>query len=229
METFMEQEKAYGNEISVSFLLGILRKFWIILLVATILAGALGAGYSRIFGKDTYTATASFWVNGDGKLNQAETMGAAQMATNYSELATKDILLRSAVKRGELAAKWNCSEESAVARLRSMISIGKSNVDSLDAITAIQYSMIEVIAKVNGDDSTATSYVSLVGEVLSLSDVRHIGISYQRNIAIFAVIGFFAAFAVCAILVNVKEKKKAQPRSDDKDSFELEDEKNEEA
>ena len=222
----MEERNVPEIEISISFLLKVARKFWIVLLLATIIMAGVGAGYTAIFEHDRYVATASFWVNStNGNVGQSEALGAAQMAANYSELATKDILLRSAVERGELSTRWNCSEETAVQTLRSMVSVGKSSDTSLifnisvssgnaemtlDAITAVQYSMIEVVAKVNGDETGTEAYIDLVGEVLSLSDVGHIGKSYKRNVAVFAAAGLFLSYLVCFFIYTSKKQANEQ-------------------
>ena len=194
------------------------KKFWILILCITVLFAVAGGFYTKLFVKDRYIGTASFWVNGStGSVSSAATMGAAQMATNYIELVDKDILLSRAVQNGDLGTLWGCTEDVAISRLRSMLGAGKNSAESFiftvsavsydpktayEAISAVQYAMIEVVIEVNGDtaSTSSTDYLTLVGEVHSRDDIKMISRSYTRNAAVSALVAFVVSFAVCLFL-----------------------------
>ena len=208
----MENELAYEREFDLITLWRIFKKFWIIILIATVTLGGVGVLYTKLFKSDVYVGTAYFWVNGSGdNLSSSSTMGAAQMATNYAELANKELLLRQAVKNNTLDKTWGITEDSAVLILKSMVSSGKSFDESFifyvrisasdremayEAISAIQHTMVEVVAKLNGDNTgaKAADYITLVGEVYSKEDIRVSSPSLLKNTAIFAIAGFLASY-----------------------------------
>ena len=208
----MENELAYEREFDLITLWRIFKKFWIIILIATVAFGGVGIMYTKLFKSDVYVGTAYFWVNGSGdNLSSSSTMGAAQMATNYAELANKELLLRQAVKNNTLDKTWGITEDSAVAVLKSMVSSGKSFDESFifyvrisapdremayEAISAIQHTMVEVVAKLNGDNTgaKAADYITLVGEVYSKEDISVSSPSLLKNSAVFAIAGFLASY-----------------------------------
>ena len=51
--------------------------------------------------------------------------------------------------------------------------------------------------------------VDLVGEVLSLSDVRYIGVSYKKNVVLFTAAGFALAFACCTAIEVLRANKQS--------------------
>ena len=206
------ENKMTKNEFDIKTLLRVLVAFWLVIAIVTVLGGVIGGGYSLLSDKTTYTSYASFWVNANsvGGVSQSSTMGAAQLATNYVELADTTALLTRAVKDGNLAAKWNTTEDSAVKTLGSMISAGKTDADSLmftvyirsgnaqmtyDAISAVQQSMITVIEEVNGD-----SEVVRVAEVYSMDDVYASRPSALKKALIGAAAGFVLSYAICFVI-----------------------------
>ena len=217
------ENKMTKNEFDIKTLLRVLVAFWLVIAIVTVLGGVIGGGYSLLSDKTTYTSYASFWVNANsvGGVSQSSTMGAAQLATNYVELADTTALLTRAVKDGNLAAKWNTTEDSAVKTLGSMISAGKTDADSLmftvyirsgnaqmtyDAISAVQQSMITVIEEVNGD-----SEVVRVAEVYSMDDVYASRPSALKKALIGAAAGFVLSYAICfAIYVFDKRARNAK-------------------
>ena len=206
------ENKMTKNEFDIKTLLRVLVSFWIIIAIVTALGGVAGGVYSLLRDKTTYTAYASFWVNAktQGGVSQSSTMGAAQLATNYVELADTTALLTRAVKDGSLASKWNTTEDSAVKTLGSMISAGKTDAESLmftvyirsgnaqmtyDAISAVQQSMITVIEEVNGD-----SEVVRVAEVYSMDDVYTSRPSALKKALVGAAAGFVLSYAICFVI-----------------------------
>ncbi len=206
------------KEFDLAALFEVLRRFWILILAITLLFGAVGVTYSALTDITTYTGTASFWVNSNssssvGNVNQSNTMGAAQMASNYMELASKDFLVRRAVQNGELAVKWNTTEDGAVSILKNMIYAYKSDVDSLvfsvyvvssnpnvafEATQAIQSTMEEVIVEVNGETigSANGKYITIIDQVQTLDDITVSSPSVIKKGLIFAIIGFVLAYCL---------------------------------
>jgi len=196
----------------------VLRRFWALILIITLLFGALGFTYSLLTDTTTFSGSASFWVNSAssssaGNVNQSNTMGAAQMASNYVELARKDFLVRRAVQNSDLATQWNTTEDNAVNLLKGMIRATKSDPDSLvfsvsltytnpdvvfQATQAIQRAMEEVIIEVNGEtvDSASGKYITIIDQVQTLDDIRMSTPSYIKKAVIFAAAGFILAYCV---------------------------------
>ena len=186
--------------------------FWLLIAIVTAIGGAAGGVYSLLRDKTVYTAYASFWVNAkaSGGVSQSSTMGAAQLATNYVELADTTALATYAVKQGGLDAKWNTTEDGAVKTLSSMISAGKSDVDSMmfhvyiksgdktltyDAIKVVQEHMIPFITSVNDDGE-----VVRVAEVYSMDDVYTSTPSLLKKVLIGAAAGFVLSYAIAFLL-----------------------------
>ena len=206
-----------NKEFDVKTLWRVLVSFWLIICIATALGAVAGGAYSLIVDRPTYTGYASFWVNAttSSGVSQSSTMGAAQLASNYVELADGSLLLTRTVKDGELDTKWNCSEDVAVSRLGSMISAGKTTEESFmftvyirsgdkqltyDAIDAVQQTMMNVIAEVNGSDaSEAEKYVTRVGEVYSIDDIVASRPSALKKAVIAAAAAFVLSYVVCFI------------------------------
>ena len=196
------------REFDVKTLLRVLISFWLVIAVATAAAGALGGVYSYLADKPIYRAYASFWVQSGNSVNQSSTLGAAQLATNYTELADSTTLLTRAVKDGNLADKWGVSEDVAVDTLGRIITAGKADENSVmftvyatsgsramtfDAISAVQESMIKVIDEVNGDTG-----VVRVAEVISADyDVSVSSESRLKKVLIGAVAGFVISYLAC--------------------------------
>ncbi len=208
----MENKMTKKYEFDLKALWRIFVAFWLMIAIVTATSGIIGCVYSFLTDKTVYTAYASFWVNAKsaGGVSQSSTMGAAQLATNYVELADSTALLTRAVKDGELASKWNTTEDSAVKTLGSMISAGKTDADSLmftvyirsgnaqmtyDAISAVQQSMITVIGEINDDGE-----VIRVAEVYSMDDVYVSRPSTLKKAIIGACAGFVLSYALAFAL-----------------------------
>lgn len=197
------------NDFSIKSLWRVLLSFWLIICIVTALAGAAGAVYSLALDRTSYIGYASFWVNATstGGITSSSTMGAAQLASNYVELAASTSLCTRAVKDHALDAKWNLDEDTAVKTLDSMISAGKTDPDSLmftvyvtaynkqvayEAIDAVQQSMLNVIQDVNGD-----SDVLRVTEVYSIDDIVSSRPSILKKAIVAAGVGFLVSYAAC--------------------------------
>lgn len=211
------------NEYSFNLrtVLSAFKKFWIAILVTTLVFGLLGLGYTAIFKSNVYIGTASFWVSSDTGISQSSTLGASQMATNYMELCEQDILLRRAVKDGGLDGKWNCTEDDAVAYLRSVTGASKSSADScifsltvraaspslaFDSIYALQYAMDDIVEELS-QDNYGSGHITLVGEVLTERDITVSNPNYLRN-SLLAALGGFAVSAVVFTVVEVRNENK---------------------
>ena len=209
----MNNEVCKDREFELADLFGLLKRFWIIILATTVIFASAGLVYTKTFKKDVYVGTAYFWVNGNrDNISSSSTMGAAQMAANYADLANKELLLRRAVQNYGLDKTWDLTEDGAVARLRGMVSSGSqeesfvfyvsaSSTDkdiAYQAISAVQHTMIDVVATVNGDaDNTLSNkYITLIGEVHSVQDISVSSPSLLKNVAVFALVGFIGSFVV---------------------------------
>ena len=122
------------KEISFSALFQVLRKNLIILLIITILFGALGGLYSVLFQKTKYVAKSEFYVKNilgtsdyitDGMLTAG-----AKIASSCVEVAEKDLLARAAVDKHQLDQYFGRTPAEATKIVRGMISASKTNVDS---------------------------------------------------------------------------------------------------
>ena len=221
----METEVRIGEkEFDLGTFLRVFKRYAILLVAVALVFAIFGAVYTAAFEDEIYQASVSFWVNGaSNNVSQSATMGAAQMATNYAELVNKDMLLRRAVQNDLLNEKWSCTEDAAVKAIKGMISAGKSTADSFvfsvrvaytdpsvvyDAISAIQYAMVEIVAEVNNDYSGngSTKYITLINEIHSEADITNSGKSYLTNAVIFGFGAFFICYVVCFVLL-LNEKK----------------------
>ncbi len=203
-------------------------RFWVLILAITVLFGVLGFAYSALTDTTTYTGSASFWVNSGssstaGNVNQSNTMGAAQMASNYVELVKKDFLIRRAVQNSNLATTWNTTEDNAVTVVKGMIRATKSDPDSLvfsvsltytdpqvvyDATQAIQRAMEEVIIEVNGETvgSASGKYITIIDQVQSLDDIKMATPSFVKKGVIFAAAGFILSYCLFFVLSMFSSK-----------------------
>ena len=219
MKTEVTEVKS-NREFDVSSLWRTVKKFWVILLVATLVFAAGGAVFTHMFVEDEYVGTARFWVNGATSSNttSAATMGAAQMATNYVNLVLEsDELRKTAVETGDLATKWNVDTKTAISMLRKMITAGKNDDESflfyvrvqstskekaLEAIMALQEAVVIHITTDANDapiiDSSA--YITRVSSVEDEEDIATISRPYLRNTVIAAAAALILAYTVCFIL-----------------------------
>lgn len=131
------------KEITLSYLLKILKKSVIWMLLVAIVFGALAAAYTAFLIKPKYRATANFWVNNASSdydyASQAQVSAALVIAANCVELAYQELPAKEAIKLNdyELAKTLGYADENGevgseefnacVAYVRGMITAGKSD------------------------------------------------------------------------------------------------------
>lgn len=130
--SIMENKK---REITLGYLFGVLKKSVIVMLIAAVVAGALGAVYTAFIKKPSYKATATFLVNntasGDEFTSQNLTSAAISIATNCAELVNYSESIRRVVVDNGLAQKLGCeSADECVNMLRGMIKGYKTQDDA---------------------------------------------------------------------------------------------------
>jgi capsular polysaccharide biosynthesis protein len=217
------------NEVSLALVIKAIRKFWLLMLIVTVVFAAVGAAYTYFLKADYYKASSSFWVKGNNISSNA------LMAANYAELIDTDSLLRRAVSNKDgissglpLNEQWNCSVDDAVRTLRSVLSSTKSSEETCiftitatstnrkvayQAIDAVQYALSGYIAQELDPDGNFP--IQILNQVHSIEDVTVVKRPFMKNTVIFGVIGAFISFAVCVVTViyrpeilAVKRKKK---------------------
>ena len=209
-------EKENEREINLSFLWTVFKRgaLWIIS-VALLVSIAVGA-YTVAFMKDSYSATFGFWVtNATGTAHTSTTLSAAaQIATDSTMLVKTNKTVKRVVQEGGLAKYFGCDEELATNRVMSMISASKPSETSLifnvkitssnkeDALAvakAMQDSLPFIIEEVNNLPATS-SFVRIISEVDTISDVRTHSPSLLSNVMLSAVISAMLAYGILLVL-----------------------------
>ena len=219
------QDVKKEQEFDLKLLFGVLLKFWYVILIATVLLGAIAGGYKMMTAKPTYVASVSFWVSSTGE-NSSNTMGAAQMATGYVELINsgpKELWDRANTYQSDkdpsaqaLNEKWGISINDTYSALGSMVSATKSHEDSLmftltvssssltytyDAIFSIQYVTESVIAEISG-----VANVVRVSEIFDTSDIGVRTDSTLKYAMLGAGCGLVISYIVCFFLFINRKK-----------------------
>ena len=135
------------KEITLSYLIKVLKSSIIWMVIAAVVLGALAAAYTAFLVKPTYRARAEFWVSNTSSdydyTSSAQTGAALTISSSCVELAYQDLPARRAVTANdnELAKQLGFVDEngvvtdellnSCVSYVRSMISAGKSSEESL--------------------------------------------------------------------------------------------------
>ena len=135
------------KEITLSYLLKVLKHSIIWMVLAAIVFGAVAALYTAFLVKPTYKAKAEFWVSNTSSdydyTSSAQTGAALTISLSCVELAYQDLPARRAVTANDnlLAKQLGFVNENGivtteklnacVSYVRSMISAGKSNEESL--------------------------------------------------------------------------------------------------
>ena len=211
----MEANEVMEKGLTFGLIFKTIKKFWIIILIATVLFAAIGGGYTLLFKENYYRASASFWVKGNN------TSYNALMAANYSELVDTDSLLRRAVSNKDgistgkpLNEEWNCSADEAVRVLRSVLSSSKASEETCiftvtaastnrevtyQAIDAIQYAYAGYIAEELDPDGIFS--IQILNQVHSIEDVSLVKRPIIKNTVFFAIIGFIASLTACIFAV----------------------------
>lgn len=162
------------KEITLSYLLEVLKKSALWMVLAAIIFGALAGAYTIFLVKPVYRAKAEFWVSNTSSdydyTSSAQTSAAVTISLSCVELAYQDKPSRNAVtyddcalakKLGFVGEDGVVTEEHinrCVAYVRSTISAGKSNDESLifyvtvtDASAARVYEIMKAFQTVMPD------------------------------------------------------------------------------
>ncbi len=210
------------KEISFSSLLQVLRKNFIILLIVTVLFGAIGGLYSVLFQKTKYVAKSEFYVKNilgtsdyitDGMLTAG-----AKIASSCVEVAEKDLLARKAVDKHDLGQYFGRNPAESTKIVKGMISASKTNVDSQafsitvtsyvsrkDAeivMKAVQSVMNDVVKEITtaSPDGISASELAPLSKVEDVDDVAIVSPSIMKMGIIGAAIGFILAYVICFII-----------------------------
>jgi capsular polysaccharide biosynthesis protein len=119
-----EMIEVKDKEISFSVLFKVLKKYFIVVIIATIILGLVAGAYSAFFQKTRYTAKSEFLVKNilptAGYINAQMIETAAYIASTCVEVSTKDILAKKAVRDHELDKYFQCPESEAIKYVMSM-------------------------------------------------------------------------------------------------------------
>ena len=209
-------ETSNEREINISFLWGVFKRGILWIVCVALFLGILVGGYTAVFMKDSYSATFGFWVtNATGTAHTSTTLSAAaQIATDSTMLVKTNKTVKRVVEEGKLAEHFGCSAEDATKRVMSMVSASKSSEGSLifnvkitsqnkeDALAvakAMQDSLPFIIEEVNNLPATS-SFVRLISEVDTISDVKTHSPSMFSNVLLALVMGAVFTYAVLLVL-----------------------------
>jgi len=140
-------ENTREKEITLKGLFEVLKKCFIIMIIAAILAGVAAGVYIAVAVQPTYKGSATFWVNTASTkydyTSQAQTAAAIAIATSCLELVTEDMPVRRAVREPlvlrdqggteltSIVEKYGfASQNECVAAVRRCITASKSNENS---------------------------------------------------------------------------------------------------
>lgn len=155
----MENENMQNGavkEINLAFLLGVLKKCWIFVLIATVVFAGIGAAYTLFFDKPVYKGTASFYVNNvpaaQQYVSQAQTSAAISIALSCVELADQDTIVRQAV----------CANDYKLARELGFIPHGEAyDFDKHEeAVNRCVLAVRSLISAKKGESNTVIFYVT---------------------------------------------------------------------
>lgn len=201
------------TEISVFALWEVLKKFFWVIAVFSVIVAALFGAYSALFVKTKYSASAKYTVVNMLSNTEyiADTMisAASNIAGVFVEVADENIAVSAAVDEGELDKYFGCTKEEAIVTVSKMVSAKKQSEDSplfsititaekkedvLAVITAFQKIIPGIITQMNtiGEEDQVTTTAKPVSVVNSIDNVEEINPSVVRN----AIVGFVAAFVI---------------------------------
>lgn len=216
----MENQK---KEITLGYLFGVLKKSLIVMIIAAVVLGALGAVYAKFLTKPTYRATAGFWINNTTAdadyTSTAQTSAASDVASSCVELASTDKPIRAAIKKHGLVEKLGYSSEGeCVDAIRKMINAYKEEETSLifyvsvtspdpdvsyDVVVAMQDIFPEIIKTLYGfqHDTNRGEFVSVVDEVVDKDrDVDVIVKSPVKTAIIMALIAAVIVYVIYLVI-----------------------------
>lgn len=210
------------KEISFSSLLQVLKKNILILLIVTVLFGAIGGVYSFLFQKTRYVAKAEFYVKNilgtsdyitDGMLTAG-----AKIASSCVEVAEKDLLAIRAVEARGLDKYFGKTKTESVKIVKGMINASKTSVDSqafsvtvtsarskeeaLKVMLAIQDVMTDVVKEITtaSPDAISASDLAPLEWVETENDISTVTPSKLKMAIVGAAFGFILSYVVCFII-----------------------------
>jgi len=210
--------------ISIAMLLGALKKFLVVILIATVVVGALAGVYVKLFTKTSYSAKAEFQainvLPSNAYISDAMLSAAADIATNCVEIIKKPEIIKTAVSHklpdGKTLYEYlgATSEEGAVATVASMVSAGKASSDSAiftvtvstsdmnrtyQVISAIQDVLPGIVEQMYNvtENSQITTQLRYLDRVESINEVYPVRMSAARFAIIGAAVAFVVSYLIC--------------------------------
>lgn len=215
----MENQK---REITLGYLWEVFKRSLVVMIIAAIILGALGAVYAAVVEKPKYRATATFFVNnttGDADYTStAQTGAASDVANACVELATQDKPIRAAVEKHGLTEKLGYENDDAcVQAVKGMVSAYKKDSASLifyisvtsetknksyETMSAIQSVIPSVIEDLYGlsHETDRGDFVRVIGEVRSENDVATVKTSPLKLAVIMAFVAVIVVYVVYFII-----------------------------
>jgi len=215
------------SDISFSLLLDVLKKFLIIIIIATVLVGVVAGACVKLFTRTKYSASARFNVvnvlSSNEYIDATMLTAAAEIATNCVDIIRENVVVATAVDEHRLDQVLGVEREKAIAQVASMVSAGKSSNDSaIFTVTVTTYDMqltYDVISAIQDiipgvvenmwtitDTSKIATTIKPLARTESINDVREV----RQSAVKYALIGMAAAFVVsyaAAFLIYVNDTK----------------------
>ena len=217
----MENQKK-EKEITLTYLLGILKKSVIVMVIAAIIAASLAAGYAILIEKPRYQVTATCWVNNTSAnydyTSQAQTSAAISLAASCVELVSADLPVRTAVREGGLMEKLGYEDENECVndiRRTSMIvprnrrwmifymTVTTYNPeDSYYIMTSLQKVMPGVLEDISGllENENKAPMITVISGANDVSDVSVVKSSPIKLGALAAAIAAVVVFVIYFVI-----------------------------
>jgi len=207
------------KEITLGYMLGILKKSVIWMIIAAVILGVAAALYTALLVKPTYRATTGFYVintsNNDYILS-TQTQAATTLAASYAELANHDVPVRSAVRKHDLMAKLGYTNENdCVAAIRRSIKASMNDEMTLvfyvnietasrnatyEIANAFQQEFPEVLVELTGVANEEVALVKAVSMVYSVDDVIENKSSPVKAFILAAIAGAVLIYAIFFVM-----------------------------
>ncbi len=223
MNTEVTNETNHAS-ISISALLGALKKFLILIIIATVVVGALAGVCVKLFTKTSYSANAKFQVvnvlPSNAYISDAMLSAAADIAGNCVEIIREPEVIKAAVNHklpnGETLVEFlgAASEEQAVSIVAGMVAAGKASDDSaiftvsvntsdmnvtyqvINAIQDVLPTVVKEIYNVSENNQIMTQLRPL-DKVESINEVYSVRASSVKYALIGAAVAFVLSYIVC--------------------------------
>ena len=216
-----EVNEMKNTEITIASLFDVLRKFFWIIAIFSVLAGAVMGVYSAVFVETKYTASAKFTIVNMLSNNEyiADTMinAASDIADIFVEIADENIAVGAAVDAGKLDEYFGCTKLEAIKKVSSMISARKESAESpiftitatstnkndvYVVITALQMIVPDVVKQLNtieeGDKVTTTA--KAVSTITLVDQVSEVNPSTVRNVLVGTMAAFLITYFICLVI-----------------------------